>query len=123
MLDVNMTLVAQGLNFFIAYYMLRRFLIQPVFAVIQREFAQLQTLTTTIETRTTAIAQKRALLRVHWQTFQQSIHPQLPEQEQTTIPPISKPSIVVQPIAQPQVTALAQEITKTYVAKAHNVIW
>ena len=39
-MDINATIVVQAFNFFIVYWMLRRFLFKPVIIIIEHEHAQ-----------------------------------------------------------------------------------
>lgn len=77
-MDINCTLVVQGINFFLAYLLLRHFLFKPVVQVILQEREEHTTLQRDIKERTSAITYQEQEKKVRWSVYQQTFVQQVP---------------------------------------------
>jgi hypothetical protein len=68
-MNINLTLVLQGINFFCAYCMIRRFFIKPILALIHHDAAQQIALNTAISTRIEKVKEQEQKIHDHWQQF------------------------------------------------------
>ena len=66
-MNINITLVVQAINFFIAYWVMRIFLFKPALQVIEGEQAQQTRLNTIIRQQEQSITIKEDERQKHWQ--------------------------------------------------------
>lgn len=79
-MNVNLTLVVQAANFFVAYHILVRLLLRPALAQVQGQDAQEQKLLRSIA-RTDRLAQRRtAENSERWAAYQQELQKAVPSQ-------------------------------------------
>jgi hypothetical protein len=82
-MNVNATIFAQALNFFITYWMLRQFLFRPAVAIIEHENAQEHALLDIITQQQKSLEIQEKERQRHWYICQEyfnihrpSLHPQ-----------------------------------------------
>ncbi|HSW73980.1 MAG TPA: ATP synthase F0 subunit B [Candidatus Limnocylindria bacterium] len=122
---INLTLILQGINFFIVYLFLRRFLLRPLVDLLEKESAYIQSLETAIMARSETVIRQQQELTNRWRAFQHSFASQLPtlDQARSTIVHNIKPSIhCTHPSAQ-TISHLVHEVTETSLAKVQDVRW
>lgn len=84
-MEINGTLIVQGINFFIVYVILRLFFFKPIVASIHQEDKELETLQGAIEARTSSVLNKEREIREQWQAFQQSYASTIPHPQQEIV--------------------------------------
>jgi len=80
-MELNATIVVQAVNFFIVYWMLRRFLFKPVVAIIEHEEAQEIAMLDIIDQQQKSLEIQEKERQRHWYICQEyfTLHqPQLP---------------------------------------------
>ncbi len=70
-MNINATLLAQALNFFIVYWMLRRFLFKPAIAIIEHENAQKAALHDIINQQKKSLEIQEKERQRHWYLCQE----------------------------------------------------
>lgn len=83
-MQINMTLVVQAGHFLLAYVILKRFLLRPVFGVIEQETMQADALIETIKSRTIVVQEKTRENNERWARYQQEMRAQMPPIEHYT---------------------------------------
>lgn len=122
---INMTLVAQWVNFFIVYLVVRRFFLRPVLAVVHQEDAHLHSLQSSIASRTELLARHHAELQLQWKVFQESFSNALPtlDQAQAITTHDTKPPLTLYNPSPESISLLTHEVLKTSLAKVPDVQW
>jgi hypothetical protein len=77
-MDINCTLVVQGINFFLVYLLLRHFLFKPVVHSVLQEREEQATLQRDIKECTGAIEHQEQEKRARWLVYQQSFEQEVP---------------------------------------------
>jgi hypothetical protein len=82
-MEINATIVVQAFNFFIVYWMLRRFLFRPVVTIIEHEQAHENAMLDIIDQQQKSLEIQEKERQRHWYICQEyfTLHqPQLPTQ-------------------------------------------
>jgi hypothetical protein len=122
-MTINMTLVVQGINFFIAYVLLRRFLLKPVVQIITHEQAQEAALHSAIESRKAMVREQEYVMREKWLAFQNTFRGMLPALESERVFRHIKPQVQVPLPAPDTLATLTADIAQASVQKVQNVRW
>ena len=94
---INATLVVQGINFFITYLLLRRFLFKPTLVIIDREAAQQAALNGAIKARQKAIDVTIQEQNEKWELFHRSIHGKIPVTGVTRLHKMQRIELILEP--------------------------
>lgn len=122
-MNVNLTLVIQGLNFFCAYYLIRRFLLKPVVAMINQDHAQQIALESAIAARKEKVKEQERMLYDYWQQFLATHkHKMLSVQEGTFLKGI-KPSLENTPRSYESIKMLTTDLVNASIKKVSDVRW
>jgi len=81
-MEINATIVVQAFNFFIVYWMLRRFLFKPIVTIIEHEDAQESAMLSIIDQQQKSLEIQEKERQRHWYICQEyfTLHrPQLPK--------------------------------------------
>lgn len=70
MVEINLTLFIQAINFIIAYFILRMFFFRPVIAAIRQEDHEKESLIDTIEQRRIMLEDREKERQMQWRTCQ-----------------------------------------------------
>jgi hypothetical protein len=122
-MTINMTLVVQGINFCIAYMLLRRFLLKPVVRSIHHEQAQEAALHSAIESRKASIREQEYEMHNRWRIFQNSYASKMPHVQDERVFRYIKPQVQVQVPSQEALMAITTDVTAASVQKVRNVRW
>src|SRR5438552_8803703 len=91
---LNSSLIMQGINFFIAYVLLRKLLFKPAVSIVIEEKEYISSLESSIDARKSAIAAQEQEKQRRWQSFQQLFKDKIPlYQSHYEVGKISLPSI------------------------------
>jgi len=121
-MNINITLIVQAVNFFIAYHIMRTFLLKPAVQVIQDEQAQQTKLNTVIRQQEQSITTKEGERQKYWQTCRDYFKDNKPFIDQAIlfikeIPEVSVPVVsddLVDKLVEETQYALIQKIGHTY---------
>jgi len=111
-MTVNITIVFQVINFFIAYFILERFLFRYTIAIIQKrdERARMQSDSLAYQN------QSNETLRVHineqWQRYQRALHSEIPQIKNPPVPPLAVQTQPLEEIDQFSLKATADPLKK-----------
>lgn len=122
-MQINMTLLVQAIHFLIAYSILKRLLLAPVFGVIEHETMQSDALVDAIESRTVIVQEKKRDCKERWEHYQQDMRAQVPsiEQQKPIFNDISPTYIPVSYSAE-SIKAITHTVATALTEKAKHVI-
>lgn len=97
-MDINLTLVIQSVNFFIAYGIIRKFLLEPAVQVIKKEQAQQEKLNVVIRQQEEHMVLRGNERQKYWQACREYFRDHRPFIEQSSLlikelPEISLPTV------------------------------
>jgi len=122
-MNVNMTLVIQGINFFCTYLIVRAFLLKPIVAMIYQEKAQQQALDLSIDTRIKKVKEHEQELQDHWRQFQLVNKSKIPLPEDDHIFKGIKPHILYPVFSADTIRNYVTDIVTVTTKKAKDVRW
>jgi len=96
-ITINATLVVQGINFCITYFLLRRYLFKPSIVIIDREAAQQEALNAAIQSRQKAIDATMQEQRDQWRDFHRSIQGKIPATGATKLHRMQRIELILEP--------------------------
>lgn len=90
-MNVNITLVFQIFNFFIAYLILERFFFRQAFGVVQRRDRALDALKESLASQKRNVEDVRVHVDEQWQQYQRALRSEIPEKKPIRIgtPPVA----------------------------------
>lgn len=121
MLVPNATLLIQVINFFIAYGIVRFFIVKPLLALIQQEDAQAASLAQAVQERQMTIENKRHELEVYWSECKDHFASHTPSISHRPLPLSGKAQISVAVSSAAQQEKLAQELAQGITAEVSHV--
>jgi hypothetical protein len=122
-MNLNSTLVIQGINFFCAYFILRRYLFGPVVAMVHQEQAQQKALEQAIQMRKHKVDQQEQQLKDSWLAFQELYAQKIPPVQDRQIFRQIKPSLEYKNPTAEAVKMLTAEFVPLAVQKVKDVHW
>jgi hypothetical protein len=122
-MQINMTIVLQAIHFFIAYILLKRLLLRPVFGIIEQETMQMDALVDTIESRTVIVQEKKRDCKERWAQYQQEMRSHVPaiEHQESVIQHIS-PLYTVPHYSPTHSKTVTHDVTRALTEKVKHVI-
>ncbi|MFI5333125.1 MAG: hypothetical protein ACHQVS_03415 [Candidatus Babeliales bacterium] len=122
-MHINMTLLIQAIHFLIAYSILKRLLLRPVFGVIEYETMQSDALVDSIESRTVIVQEKKRDCKERWEQCQQDMRAQIPpiEQQRPIFKDIS-PTYTTVPYSAESIKTITHNVATALTEKAKHVI-
>ena len=122
-MQINMTLVVQAAHFLVAYAILKRLLLRPVFGVVEHETMQADALVEAIESRTVIVQEKKRDCKERWARYQKQMRAEIPpiEQEEPIFKDIS-PTYSMTPYPPEQIKTITQNIATALTEKVKHVI-
>lgn len=123
MIAINLTLVVQGINFFIAYCLLRAYLLRPIVDFIASKELQEKQLRAYIANKKNEILDQQNKTKDDWYSFQRKIHQSIPRlsAQKSVIFNNIKPSCEFPVISKAVVAKLTHELVATCLPKVKNV--
>src|SRR5437868_5404391 len=122
-MNVNMTLVIQGINFFCTYLIVRAFLLKPIVAMIYQEKAQQQALDLSIDTRIKKVKEHEQELQDHWRQFQLVNKNKMPLSDDEHIFKGIKPPILYPAFSADAIRNYVTDIVTVTTKKVKDVRW
>ena len=122
-MQINMTLIVQAIHFLIAYTLLKRLLLRPVFNVIEQETIQMDGLTEAIESRSVIVQEKKRDCKERWEHYQQEMRSAVPpiEQQESIFKNIS-PTYTVISYSPDYIKKLSHHVATALTEKVKHVI-
>ncbi len=122
-MEINMTLVIQGCNFFVTYVLLRKFLFSPTVKAIYQEQSEHNALIATIQSGKTKIEAKQQEKRQRWQECQQFFVQTAPPAERAEVFVFEDKEWVapLEPIQDNLVKQLTNEVEQAVIKKVVDV--
>ena len=120
---INLTLVVQAINFFVAYYILNTILFKQAVALIQKKETQRNALRQAIINEHRRMQSLLELKQEQWKQYQSSLHDQQPKNILTDdiLPIQSKPLIPQAKLSQSYLETLTNTVTSEIVQRiAHD---
>ena len=116
-MNINITLVVQAINFFIAYWVMRIFLFKPALQVIEGEQAQQTRLNTIIRQQEQSITIKEDERQKHWQACRDYFRDNKPFIVLTKLAIKEIPEVSLPVVRQELVDKLADETQQALIQK------
>lgn len=118
-----MTLCIQAIHFLIAYSLLKKLLLRPVFSVIEQETGQTDALREAIESRTVIVEEKKRDCKERWERYQMEMRSQIPllERHISVFRNIS-PAYIPISYSPEQIKTIAHKIALSLTEKVKHVI-
>jgi len=120
-MNINLTLIVQGINFFIAYGIMRIFLLKPAVQAIQDEEAQQAKLNTVIRQQEQSMAIKGGERQRYWQVCRDYFKDNKPIIDQSLLLINKIPEIFVPVVPAGLVDKLVEETQRTLVEKIGHI--
>ena len=120
-MNVNITLIIQGINFFIAYGIMRIFLLKPAIQVIQDEQAQQAKLNTIIRQQEQSITIKGGERQKYWQICRDYFKDNKPSIDQAPLFIKEMPEVSVPVVPDDLVDKLVEETQRVLIQKIGHV--
>ncbi len=122
-MNVNITLVIQGINFFCTYLIVRAFLLRPLVAMIYHDKAQRQALDLAIDTRIQKVTEYEQALHDQWLQFQLVNRDKMPLPQEDHLFKGIKPPMLYPVISESVVRTFAADIVAVTTKKVKDVRW
>ncbi len=116
-MNINVTLVVQAVNFFVAYWIMRILLFKPALQVIQGEQMQQARLNTIIRQQEQSITIKEDERQKHWQACRDYFRDNKPFIDLTKLVIKEIPEVSVPVVPQELVDKLADETQQALIQK------
>ncbi len=116
-MNINITLVVQAINFFIAYWVMSIFLFKPALQVIEGEQAQQTRLNTIIRQQEQSITIKEDERQKHWQVCRDYFRDNKPFIDLTKLAIKKIPEVSLPVVRQELVDKLADETQQALIQK------
>lgn len=118
-MQINGTLFVQGINFLIAYILLRKLLFGPTVAVIQKERAEINTLLVQISDLTHSIEGHKLEKSEQWRYFQTEFLQKIPhvDQKELYVFKSISPSLIEPTIPENEIKRLETALIKKLIEK------
>ncbi len=120
-MNINITLIVQGINFFIAYGIMRIFLLKPAVQVIQDEQAQQAKLNTVIKQQEQSMTIKGGERQKYWQACRDYFKDNKPFIDRTVSLIKEIPEIFVPVVLENLVDKLIEETHRALVKKIGHI--
>ena len=121
-MNINSTLILQGLHFGVAYVMLRKLLFNPVINLVRQEERHRHALESAILDRKAALIAKEQAVQEAWLAFQRYHKTSIPEVEQDRLTtPCKIPALVRPQIDSAQSRIITQEVAQELVQRIMHV--
>ncbi|HZW61696.1 MAG TPA: hypothetical protein VFF04_05725 [Candidatus Babeliales bacterium] len=121
---LNSTLIVQGINFLIAYILLRKLLFRPAVSLVMQEQSHISSLESSIDSRKAAIAEQEQEKLRRWKAFQQLFKNKIPSyQKQFEVGKMALPPIQYHVLKQEQAQTLSKDVADALVAQVNHVRW
>lgn len=121
-MQINMTLVVQAGHFLVAYVILKRLLLRPVFSVIEQETMQVDALVETIESRTVIVQEKKRDSKERWEHYQKEMRAQAPPEQQEPIFRDISPTYTTVSYSPEYIKTITHKVATALTEKAKHVI-
>lgn len=121
-MNINCTLIVQGIHFGIAYLMLRTMLCKPAIDVIEQEADHLHALQKAIEQRKQSLLAKQQDKAQQWVTFQQEyaqLIPDLTTQQEMVL--AKMPNLIYPTVTQQEIKKAEEVVIATIQPKVMHV--
>lgn len=118
-LSINLTLVVQILNFFVAYILLKNFLFKQAFSVLQEKQQNESALNALVHEKAERVAEQHSRIKQMWQRARSLFAGSIPVQPKVELPSTS--SIHIHEASQEEENILKKQLTTIIVQKVkHN---
>jgi len=116
-MNINITIIVQAFNFFIAYVIMRTFLLKPAVQVIRDEQDQQEKLNTVIRQQEKSIAIKGGERHKYWQARRDYFKDNKPSIDRTALPFQEIPEVSVPVVPDDLVDKLVDETQRALIQK------
>ncbi|HEB41904.1 MAG TPA: hypothetical protein ENI08_02715 [Candidatus Dependentiae bacterium] len=116
-MNINVTMVIQAINFFIAYWVMRIFLFKPALQVIQGEQIEQTRLDTIIRQQEQSITIKEDERQKHWQACRDYFRDNKPFIDLTKLVVKEMPEVSIPVVRQELIDKLADETQQVLIQK------
>lgn len=108
---LNMTLVIQMINFWIAYVILTRLLLKPAITLVQSEDQRVMNLQTTVQELTEAVARKTLEHEQEWHSMRERLQQKKPSEVLSKIV-MTQPRIeeIIEPVDENEIQILSAQL-------------
>lgn len=123
-MNINGTLIIQAINFFIAYWMLTKFLLKPSVAIIEAEQSRVQELQQSTAAVQQDVQKRHDALRTRWQEAVQEFRTYYPQQRESKLEVDERDDIALDVCLPPkaELVDLTNEVERALIEKVvHNV--
>lgn len=117
---INATIFVQALNFLIAYWLLKKILLEPGYAFVEREINRVRNLQKEVVIHENMLTNKKNLKTQKWHDFYLSLQKNKPDLHKTFEKPIQIPIEQVS-ISRAEQSELVDTLKKVIVEKATHV--
>jgi len=120
-MNINITLIVQGINFLIAYGIMRIFLLKPAVQVIRDEEAQQEKLNSVIRQQEQSMTIKGGERQKYWQVCRDYFKDNKPFVDRTLLLIKEIPEVSVPVVPEDLVDKLVEETQRMLVKKIGNI--
>ena len=122
-MNVNLTLVIQGINFAIAYVFFRYILLAPLVSIIQKDHSEVENKKKFIFDLEEQILKKREYKKNRWNLLQKSFLKSFPDKDQVCIKKFKTTSCLAKPfIDKKEVEKLTVEVKAYIIQKVEHAV-